>query len=378
MARNDDKAWHPYASLPKQAFWRTAVGEKNALQITDLWQPKAPLTSADRVATFGSCFAQHIGRAMAQRGFNWFDGEPGPEGVGPSVLRDYNYGIFSARTANIYTTKSLLQWVRWALEIEKPPTEVWGESGAFRDPFRPTIEPSGFASVEELRASRAVTLRALKDLIKNASLFVFTLGLTESWENIKDGYAYAACPGTLGGVFSESEHRFVNYGFHQVYSDLMEALRLIFEANPKIRVLLTVSPVPLTATASGEHVLVSTTYSKSVLRAVAGQAAAESPQIDYFPSYEIITGIPFRSMFYDPNLRTVAPEGVSFVMDSFFKALQAKFGDLNSVAKPVEAAIEPEKASPQKGEPAEKDNAQVVCEEEMLAAFAPGQLRNAS
>ena len=46
-----------------------------------------------------------------------------------------------------------------------------------------------------------------------------------------------------------------------------DALRVI---NPDLRFLLTVSPVPLTATASGQHVLTATTYSKSVLRSAAG------------------------------------------------------------------------------------------------------------
>ena len=40
--------------------------------------------------------------------------------------------------------------------------------------------------------------------------------------------------------------------------------------TPKLRILLTVSPVPLTATAGDDHVLLATTYSKSVLRAGRG------------------------------------------------------------------------------------------------------------
>jgi hypothetical protein len=61
-----------------------------------------------------------------------------------------------------------------------------------------------------------------------------------------------------------------------------------------------------------------TTYSKSALRAVAGQLAANQSQIDYFPSYEIITNPAARGMFFNENLRTVRAEGVEAVMRVFF------------------------------------------------------------
>jgi hypothetical protein len=85
--------------------------------------------------------------------------------------------------------------------------------------------------------------------------------------------------------------------------------------------------VPLTATATGGHALTANTYSKSVLRAVAGQLAQEHQQIDYFPAYEIITGVPFRGAFFEPNLREVTPEGVEFVMRRFTAALDRQAAD---------------------------------------------------
>ena len=77
--------------------------------------------------------------------------------------------------------------------------------------------------------------------------------------------------------------------------------------------------MPLTATASGRHVLTATTYSKSVLRAVAGEAADRHEFVDYFPSFEIITSPVFGGAFFEANRRTVAPAGVEFVMSTFFR-----------------------------------------------------------
>ena len=41
--------------------------------------------------------------------------------------------------------------------------------------------------------------------------------------------------------------------------------------------------------------LTANSYSKSLLRTVAGQLAQEHRDVDYFPSYELITGEPFEA-----------------------------------------------------------------------------------
>jgi hypothetical protein len=354
---------NPYENLPGTAFWRSAVAEKSAFAIDDLWVPRFSFQKEHKVVTFGSCFAQHFSRALTKNGFSWFDAEPAPEFASESTRSRFNYGVFSARTGNIYTAASLRQWIEWALGNTSPPGEAWEYQGRFYDPFRPAIEPAGFVSVEELVASRNVALEALRRAIGESSRFVFTMGLTEGWVNKSDGYNYAVCPGTVAGEFDSSKHEFKNYTFREIYKDMDAAIRLLRRANSRIRILLTVSPVPLTATASGQHVLVATTYSKSVLRAVAGELVAASSSVDYFPSYEIISTTPFRGMFFAPNGRSVTSYGVDFVMKSFFECLARKFPQ-----KPG-SRQNPSVAPPlAKSKPATDDD-DVVCEEALLEAF---------
>jgi len=317
----------PYDDLPAGSFWRPAVAERAPLQIDQLWTPKFPIAPRDRTVTAGSCFAQHIGRALAARGYSWIDAEPAPAGLPEAERGRHHYGTFSFRTGNIYTTNMLAQWLDWAFGDTPPPEDLWEKDGRFFDPFRPAVEPGGFVSREDALASRAVTLAAIRRAVTQADVFVFTLGLTEAWRHSRSGVEYAICPGTLAGKFRPRFHRFVNHGHDAVLGRMRDALAMLRAQNPALRVLLTVSPVPLTATASGVHVLAATSYSKSVLRAVAGTLAEEDPGTDYFPSYEIITGIPFRSMFHAANLRSVLPEGVDFVMDSFFADQARVFGD---------------------------------------------------
>ncbi|EYD74133.1 hypothetical protein Rumeso_04332 [Rubellimicrobium mesophilum DSM 19309] len=189
---------HPYNDLPPKAFWKPAVGDRNMLQIEELWDPKFRISAQDKVSTYGSCFAQHIGRALKSRGFNWFRAEPAPQFMSSTNLTRFNYDVFSSRTANIYTTSLLQQWAEWAFGSKPVPEEVWEADGRFYDPFRPRIEPDGFASVEELRRSREETLRAFRQSVTDAAFFVFTLGLTERWMNTAHGYEYPMCPGTAG------------------------------------------------------------------------------------------------------------------------------------------------------------------------------------
>lgn len=350
---------HPYTSLETRAFWAPAVGQRNMLDIDSLWNAPFRIDREKKIATFGSCFAQHFSRALVARGFTWLDGEPAPEGTSPENAKKFNYGVFSARTANIYTGSLLLQWTKWALGEEKAPEIYWEKDGRILDPFRPTIEPDGFASVEEMLASRQQCIRAFRTTILESDIFVFTLGLTESWWDAEGGFEYPMCPGTVGGTFDAKEHVFRNQEYNFIRKSMVAAIRKMRAARDRgPNILLTVSPVPLTATNSGNHVLVATMESKSILRAVAGSLSRDLARVSYFPSYEIINSAPFRAMFFEPNMRSVNPHGVDHVMKTFFVGLPGK----SAVAdRPLEAPIELLSDT-------EDD---LACEEELLAAFGP-------
>ncbi len=370
---------HPYQTLDEQFFWATAVAQRSMFDIDRLWEPKFNIGKQAKVVTFGSCFAQHIGQALRSRGFNWHIAEPGPAGLSPQNAKKYNYGLFSARTGNIYTVSLLEQWVNWATGIRPMPNEIWQRDGRFYDPFRPNVEPNGFTSENELLASREAVLEAFKECILESRVFIFTLGLTESWINSKSGDEYPMCPGTVAGEFDGVRHRFVNQTFPFIRKTLSEVVVRIRELNPKIKFLLTVSPVPLTATMSGRHVLVATMESKSILRAVAGSIRDEFKDVDYFPSYEIINAPPFKGAFFEPNQRNVNHVGVAHVMNMFFTCLETTFSHEASQVKPSPGLATSRShqhlakiSTPgggQENQPANPEN-DVVCEEAILEAFS--------
>jgi len=77
--------------------------------------------------------------------------------------------------------------------------------------------------------------------------------------------------------------------FQECYDYLERTIQLLLKhCRPDLRILLTVSPVPLTKTHRDEDVIVANCYSKSALRAVAETVIAKHEFISYFPSYESV------------------------------------------------------------------------------------------
>lgn len=309
---------HPYASQPDRAFWKKAISPHHPLDVTDWYQRKFPLDGG-KIATAGSCFAQHIGRRLRAEGFQYLDMEPPPPGLPQPLWADYGYGMFSARYGNVYTARQLVQLVQRALGSFRPVETHWEKAGGVVDPFRPTLEREPFGSVAELQALQADHLERVVELLGKTDVFVFTLGLTEAWVSRQDGAVFPLCPGTsAGGVFDPERHGFVNLGVGAVRADMDQFIALARKINPALKLLLTVSPVPLMATATNSHVAVASSHSKAVLRAVAGELAADLPFVDYFPSYEIISAPFMKGFFFQPDGREVSPHGVAHVMHIFF------------------------------------------------------------
>ena len=105
----------------------------------------------------------------------------------------------------------------------------------------------------------------------------------------------------------------------EIQADLINFREKLQSVNPSVRIILTVSPVPLIATFERRNVLVSTTYSKSALRVAADFMDRMYEDVMYFPSFEIITGSFNRGTYFDDDLRSVKTEGVNHVMRLFMK-----------------------------------------------------------
>jgi hypothetical protein len=160
---------NPYRSLPDHRFWRKAIANVPSFAIDPLIAAPFRIASCDKVATAGSCFAQNIARALQASGFSYFVPESGPADLPDGERAARNYGVYSARYRNIYTTRQLLQLFDRAYGRFEPILDVWADAaGRYADPFRPHIEPNGFDSPEVLREDRVRTSRRCDACSKNS------------------------------------------------------------------------------------------------------------------------------------------------------------------------------------------------------------------
>jgi hypothetical protein len=342
---------NPYEKLPDYCFWRKVMCEIPPGQINPGLDSEVKITQADKVSTIGSCFAQHISSHLTKLGVNYFVAEKKPENMTIEEGISNNYGTFSARYGSVYTVRQALQTFLRAFGEFNPQESEWSVSNGFVDSFRPQIESLPFQNCELLSIAREYHLECVRKIFVESDWLIFTPGLTEAWVSIVDGAVYPTAPGVVAGNFDDTRHGFYNFNVVEIIDDLTYLIDRIRSVNNKLKILLTVSPVPLIATYENRHVLVSTVASKSSLRAACEIVTKKKPNVYYFPSYEIVTSAANCGQYYEPDLRSVSRIGVDHVM----RAFSASFVDERVYV-----------SSPNVAGSGSVNNYEVVCDEEVI------------
>lgn len=269
--------------------------------------PKFTFQTEDRLFTIGSCFARYVESELEKYGYA-FRTRLRENQVEPDECTSPN-GFF-----NKFTTASMLNEVRWALTDAVFPQAAYTE---VNDRWSDGQLVASFASLERMKTIRARVQDIFAD-IRGSQFLVLTLGLVESWFDTETGLFLNSAP--------TSAHISKYPGRYQVhvldYVDNMRHLNEIHEtvkaANPDIRFVVTVSPVPLGATFTGQDIVVANAYSKATLRAVAGDFCGARDDADYFPSFEAVTESAPPAAWMDDAIH-VRTEMVRCVIAHFMK-----------------------------------------------------------
>ena len=210
--------------------------------------------------------------------------------------------------------------LRWALDPQAVfPVEsiVRLTATTWYDPHtNPTLS---FASLEETLQRRAL-MQAVTKRIKNCRAVVVTLGLAEVWRDIHADVYLNCTP--IPSLFKSEPNR---YEFHlSTFAQNWANLEAIYEllarhGHPDFHIIVTVSPVPLMNTFSTMDIVVANTWAKSLLRAVAHEWTAAHPNVDYFPSYEIVQNSDHAAV-WERDLRHVRGPGVQHIMELFLQS----------------------------------------------------------
>jgi hypothetical protein len=310
---------HPYKGLPDYQLHREGVTGKHPSLFDPVVGTKFSLLKDDSIATMGSCFAQHLSKWLSENGYNFLTTEPSNSRAG---------GLFSANYGNVYSVAQALQLFQFAFQSSRPSDETWiTESGNHIDPLRPSVTQPGFESARDLLVARDTHYEAVRNMFVKAKALVFTLGLTEAWRRKSDQAILPSAPGVIAGIYSPAEYEFLNFTYDDVYNDLTKFINSILQKNESVKIILTVSPIPLAATFVNRHVAVSSMASKAILRAVVEAVVAQFQNVDYFPSFEIFYTPGVGSAYFESDLRHATSSGVSHAMRVFSQHFFGKSSD---------------------------------------------------
>jgi hypothetical protein len=275
------------------------------------------ITKKTKIFTIGSCFALEIRRTLSARGFD--------------VYPKYREIAFDSRTqslaklpnsdnVNHYNTFSIRQEFEIAFgERSYSPDAFWNVTRGYTH-----LKVDNLVQAPQRKQIYAANMDALADLnskldtcistgIHEADVIIVTLGLIEVWFNLKDGLAVATPPHDAP---NSALARFHLSTYEENYANIKKVCDLVLAHYPNKHLVLTVSPVALGTTYSGNDVIVANCESKSMLRTVAGQIMREYPSVRYWPSYEIANAHDIR----EADGSHVTADGVQMIMDAFLAA----------------------------------------------------------
>jgi hypothetical protein len=181
---------------------------------------------------------------------------------------------------------------------------------ALADPFREDVI---FSSVEEWEADYEPHRANARKALESADIFIMTLGMAEVWRTRHTEFYCSRCNWGLASELVERKLLTVE----ETVSELETMLGILRTHNPKLKIIVSASPVPLHATFRGDEISVITAngYSKAVQRISAEVFATRNKDVFYFPSYESVMHCTPNA--WDEDQRHVSRAAVSKVMNLF-------------------------------------------------------------
>ncbi|WP_269220334.1 GSCFA domain-containing protein [Brevundimonas vesicularis] len=306
-----------FASLRRNRVAAWPDGRKNGKRLEGVAQVAVTPTFSfgldTPVLTIGSCFARNIERHLQELGFDL-------PMTKVDIPRDERVSETANDILNKYSVHSIENEIRWAFEgVSIKPEKLFLEleDGFWHDPqLAPNLLPSSF---ERVKARHDQVMAATRELAR-CGLVIITLGLAESWFDLETQLYLNGAPPPA--ALKRYPGRFtLDVLTHDEILDSLERIHALVAkySNMNAKMLITTSPVPFKATFSGEDALAANCYSKSVQRAACQVFSAAHNDVDYFPSYEVVT-LTDRARAYEVDNIHVRPNVVQGIMNSVVKA----------------------------------------------------------
>ncbi|KUP93556.1 GSCFA domain-containing protein [Tritonibacter horizontis] len=258
----------------------------------------------------GSCFAREIEKAFLREGRQVLSQINDLPAACDEQLKGDNSSIMTK-----FTTHSMLVELNQCLnDVELPGKGlIEATPGQFFNPqlhrLR-TLEYTDAVAVQD-------TVRTSVKRIQDADVVFITLGLTEVWWDDELQVPMNVAPIHWKFAREGNRFRFENTDYAENLKSVHTLINLIREkSNKDVKIILTVSPVPLNRTFTDQDIIVANSYSKSTLRTVAQEVEKQYDFVDYFPSYELVTNTP-QEKAWRHDIRHVQTDMVRHVISTF-------------------------------------------------------------
>ncbi len=295
---------------PKAVFWPDPTFKDKRSLFTEIPYSRKwnMIDRQTAIGSAGSCFAMEIAMRLQREGYNYIVAEKDPHPT------ESQFSKSCARWGTIFNTPSFRQLIERAFGERHLPKLLWSTKGAqglqLMDPFREDVI---FNSIEEYERDLENHVMACRKALSTCDYFVLTLGVNEVWQLKSDGSVFSRAPWRISTHLVEHKVMTVDENLRE----LEEMLRIWRKYNPKIQLIVTVSPVPLHATfrAHEHHVIAANAHSKATLRVTAEEFCKRNEGVYYFPSYESVMYCTENA--WEADQRHVSRNAVDKVMQLF-------------------------------------------------------------
>ena len=205
------------------------------------------ISKTTRFFTMGSCFARNLAKSLRNSGYMAQHME----------ISEYINTTFANRV-----------FVDWLRGVEIDP--------AIRDRIAELL-PAGWSKENMLQ------------IIKVADVFILTLGVAPAFFDRATGDFVLPRPSALNSRVLAEKYRYRTTSVQENVDNVLYLIDFVRSVSPGIKIIVTVSPVPLLASFEYESAVQADCLSKSTMRLVAHEVVNNSNVSDiiYWPSFEV-------------------------------------------------------------------------------------------
>lgn len=238
----------------------------------------------DVLLSFGSCFSQNIGAQLSQRKFN---------------LLFNPFGV-------LYNPSSIKQSIERLFGNSAYPEDQIIEHNGLWQSFD---FHSSFSAVSQFECLNNIKASLSKALVQfqNATTLIVTFGTAYVYRNKANGQVVANCHKFPAANFTRER-----LSIAQIIDDYTELIQHLQTQFPSLKIIFTLSPI--------RHLkdgFEANQISKSILRIAIDEICKSSPNLHYFPSYELLLDDLRDYRFYQADLVHPNDLAIQYIWEKF-------------------------------------------------------------